>query len=135
MANQSPATVKETRQQSFERILSGELFTGFKAILDNLSADRDARCEAVNGTKTYEELLARLGYRIILTNQIHVQDCYSRVGTAGGIKAVLPYYDTPTQRSFPTLVNFDSTVTTTAKSAGFFNEMLAALKTKLRIQN
>ena len=135
MANQSPTTVRETRQQSFERVLSGAPFTGFKAILDSLSADRDALCEAVNGTKSYEELLARLGYRIILTNQIHVQDCYSRVGPAGGIKAVLPYYDTPTQRSFPTLVNFDSTVTSTAKSAGFFNEMLAALKAKSRIQN
>lgn len=113
--------------------MSCEPFTGFKAILDNLSADRDALCEAVNGTNSYEELLARLGYRVILTNQIHVQDCYSRVGPVGGIKAVLPYYDVPTQRSLPTLVNFDSTVTTTDKSAGFFNEMLAALKTKLRV--
>jgi hypothetical protein len=57
------------------------------------------------------------------------------VGRAGGIKAVLPCYDIPTQSSVPTLVNFDSTVTTTPKSAGFFNQMLAALKVQLRSQN
>jgi hypothetical protein len=55
-----------------------------------------------------------------LTKQIHVQDAFSRIGSAGGIKAVLPYYDIPTQRSLPTLVNFDSTVTATPESAGFF---------------
>jgi hypothetical protein len=91
-------------------------------------------CEAVHGTKSYEELLAKLGYRIALSQQIHVQDCYSRVGPAGGIKAVLPYYDIPTQGSLPTLVNFDSTVTTTPKAAGFFNQMLAMLKTQLSAQ-
>ena len=85
----------------------------------------------MNGANSYEELLARLGYRITLTRQIHVQDAYTRVGSAGGIRTVLPYHDIPTQSSFPTLVNFDSTVTTTPKSAGFFNAMLAALKTQL----
>jgi hypothetical protein len=63
-----------------------------------------------------------------LVPQIHVQDAFSRLGRAGGIKAVLPYYDIPTQRSLPTLVNFDSTVTATSESAAFFNRMLATFK-------
>ena len=124
----------ETRQQKFERVLSREPFKGLKTILDSLSADREALCEGVNGTNSYAELLARLGYRITLTQQIHVQDAFSRVGPAGGIRTVLPYYDIPTQSSLPTLVNLDSTVTTTPKSAEFFNEMRAALKTQLSAQ-
>jgi hypothetical protein len=131
MTDQSAHTSIEPRQQNFEHVLSREPFKGLKAILDSLSRDREALCEGVNGTKSYEELLARLGYRITLTKQIHVQDSYSRLGPAGGIKAVLAYHDIPTQSSLPTLVNFDSTVTTTPQSAGFFNKMLAALKAQL----
>lgn len=121
----------ETMQQNFERVLSLERFKGLKAILDKLSSDREAQCKAVSDTNSYEELVAKLGYGMTLTKQIHVQDAYSRTGRAGGIKTVLPYYDIPTQSSLPTLVNFDSTVTTTPKSAAFFNEMLAALKTQM----
>jgi hypothetical protein len=44
---------------------------------------------------------------------------------------VLPYFDIPTQSALPTLVNFDSTVTATPKSAAFFNGMLAELKRQL----
>ena len=128
---QSSNTGVETRQQDFERVLSGEPFKGLKAILDSLSPDREALREGVTSTNSYADLLARLGYRITLIRQIHVQDSYTRVGSAGGIKAVLPYYDIPTQSSLPTLVNFDTTVTTTPKSASFFNEMLVALKTQL----
>ncbi len=124
----------ERGQQNFERVLSAEQFQGLKAILDKLTADRKALRERVNAASSYEELLAMLGYRITLTNQIHVQDCYSRVGAAGGIKAVLPCYDIPTQSSLPTLVNLDLTVTTTPKSAAFFNQMLAALKMQLNAQ-
>ena len=121
----------ETMQQNFERALSREPFKGLKAIFDSLSRDRQELVEGVHSTNSYEELLARLGYRLTLTQQIHVQDAYTRVGLAGSIKAVLPYYDIPTQSSLPTLVNIDSTVTTTPKSASFFNAMLAALKTQL----
>ncbi|SRR6266545_245132 len=135
MTDQSTHTSLETRRQKFERVLSREPFRGLKAILDSLSADREALFEGVNGTNSYEELLIRLGYRITLTQQIHVQDAYSRLGSAGGIKAVLPYHDIPTQSSLPTLVNIDSTVTTTPKSASFFNAMLAALKIQLSAQN
>jgi hypothetical protein len=48
---------------------------------------------------------------------------------------VFPYHDIPTQSSLPTLVNFDSTVTTTPKSLAFFNGLLAELKAQLRTQN
>ncbi|HEY5915448.1 MAG TPA: hypothetical protein VJA21_33105, partial [Verrucomicrobiae bacterium] len=70
-------------------------------------------------------------HHLVLTRQIHVQDCYGRLGPQGGIKAVLPYYDIPTQSSLPTLVNFDSSVTTTPKAATFFDALLAELKKQL----
>jgi hypothetical protein len=135
MTHPSPTAPAETLSQTFQRILSTEPFTGLKAILDQLSTDTEALFASVQAATSYDELLRRLGYKITLTNQIHVQDCYARVGPAGGIKAVLPYYHIPTQSSLPTLVNFDSTVTATYKSAGFFNELLAALKAQLRGQN
>ena len=131
MTNQSADTHTETRQRNFELVLSREPFKGLKAILDNLPANRETLLEAVEGANSYEELLAKIGYKMILTNQIHVQDGYSRLGPAGGIKAVLPYYDIPTQSSLPTLVNLDSTVTTPPKSASFFNKLLTTLKTQL----
>ena len=132
MANQIQTGIETTK---FDSVLSREPFKGLKVILESISADHEALCAAINGANSYEELLTRLGYRLTLTKQIHVQDCYSRVGVAGGIKAVLPYYDIPTQSSFPTLVNFDVTVTTTPKSVGFFNELLGALKTQLTAQS
>ena len=135
MSNQTANNSPETRQQKFERVLSREPFKGLKAILDSLSADREALCEKVNGANSYEELLTRLGYRVTLILQIHVQDAFTRVGSAGGIRAVLPYYDIPTQSSLPTLVNIDSTVTATPKSASFFNGLLAALKSQMSAQN
>ena len=125
----------DTAEQRFEAILAREPFTGLKAIFDSLSADREALWTGVNSATSYEELLTKLGYRLTVTKQIHVQDCYSRVGAAGGIKAVLPYYDIPTQSSFPTLVNLDATVTATPKSAAFFNETLVALKRQLSNQS
>jgi hypothetical protein len=134
MANSSANAGSEMWRRNFERALAREPFTGLRAILDSLSRDRAALSEAVNGANSYEELLKKLGYRITLTKQIHVQDAFSRLGPAGGIKTVLPYYDIPTQRSLPTVVNFDSTVTTTTESAGFFNEMLAALRTESGVE-
>jgi hypothetical protein len=133
MTNEPVNTASETKQQHFERVLSREPFKGLKAILDVLSPDREALSRGVDGTNSYADLLVRLGYRINLIHQIHVQDAYTRVGAAGGIKAVLPYHDIPTQSSLPTLVHFDSTVTTTPKAAGFFNQTLAALKTQLSV--
>jgi hypothetical protein len=128
MANPSADTAVETKQQRFERLLDGEPFKGLKAILNSVCRDREALWDGVDGTHSYEELLARLGYRVTLTKQIHVADAHSRTGPEGGIRAVLPYFDIPTQSALPTLVNFDSTVTVTPKSAAFFNQMLAELK-------
>ena len=128
----SPAnTDKDARRQKFERVLALEPFTGLKAILDKLSRDRGIQCEAVSGAASYEDLLSRLGHRITLTKQIHVQDAFSRVGPEGGVRDVIPYYDIPTQSSRPTVINLDSTVTTTPESAAFFNKMLAVLKAQL----
>ena len=128
MVDSSANTVVETKQQRFERLLSREPFKGLKAILDSVCRDRAALWDGVNGTHSYEELLARLGYRVTLTKQIHIADAHSRMGPEGGIRVVLPYFDIPTQSALPTLVNYDSTVTVTPKSAAFFNQMLADLK-------
>jgi hypothetical protein len=133
MANPSLKTGNETRQQHFERVLSLEPFTGLKAIVDCLRPDRQALYQAVNEANSYAELLAKLGFQVAVVRQIHVQDAFSRVGPAGGIRAVIPYYDIPTQSSFPTLVNFDHTITSTPESVVFFNNLLAALKAQLSV--
>jgi hypothetical protein len=132
MANQTADPAVDSRQRQFESVLSRERFKGLKAILDSISPNGAGLCQRVSGVNSYEQLLLGLGYRLMLTKQIHVADCYSRVGPAGGIRTVLPYHDIPTQSSLPTLVNFDATVTTTAKAAAFFNELFAELKADLR---
>lgn len=134
IANQS-ATIVETKAQRFERALSHVTFKGLKAILDNVASDRTALCDQVAGAKTFDDLLARLGYSVALVPQIHVQDAYSRLGRQGGIKAVLPYHDIPTHSSMPALVNFDSTITVTPSGVAFFNKLLAALKAELSKQD
>ena len=121
-------------EQRFESILSQAHFAGLKAILESLCPDREALYAGILGTDTYETLLAKLGHKLILTRQIHVQDCYQRVGPEGGIKAVLPYYDIPTQSSLPTLVNFDTSLTTTPKAAAFFEALLGELKKQMYAQ-
>jgi len=123
-----------TPQQRFELILSQARFEGLKAILERVSSDREALYARILSTNTYEQLLVTLGHKLVLTRQIHVQDCYSRLGRNGGIKAVLPYHDIPTQRSLPTLVNFDSSLTTTPKAAAFFDTLLGELKKLLTTQ-
>lgn len=126
--------VPGTRQQWFESLLSQARFEGLKAILEGVAPDREALYAGILHTNTYEQLLASLGHKLILTRQIHVQDCYSRLGRAGGIKAVFPYHDVPTQSSLPTLVDFHSTVTTTPKAAAFFEALLGELKRQLHAQ-
>ena len=130
MPNLAPDAA-EAKLQRFEQILSLEPFKGLKAILNSLSANRETLCDAVTGTTSYEDFLAKLGYRLTLTKQLHVQDCFSRMGPVGGIRAVLPYHDIPTQGSMPTILNFDSTVTTTPKSAVFFNGLFQQFKKQL----
>jgi hypothetical protein len=124
-------TGTEGGQERFERILSQPLFEGLRAILERVSPDQATLYAAVEGASLYEQVLARLGYELTLTKQIHVQDAYSRLAPAGGIRAVLPYYDIPTQSSFPTLLNLDNTVTTTAKGVAFFSGLFGEFKMKL----
>ena len=131
MENPSLNIGNETRQQHVERILSLEPFTGLKAILECLRPYKQALGDAVNEANSYAELLGKLGYQIAVVRQIHVQDAFSRLGPAGGIKAVFPYYHIPTQSSFPTLVNFDYTITATPESVVFFNGLLSTLKAQL----
>jgi hypothetical protein len=57
------------------------------------------------------------------------------LGREGGIKAVLPCYDIPTQSSIPTLVNFDLTVTATPKGAEFFGALFGELKKQLNVRS
>ena len=121
----------ETEQQRFERVLSRDQFKPLKAILDQLSVDGAVMRGAMVTTNSYPELLSKLGYRVVLVKQIHEQDCYSRLGPAGGIRAVLPHHDMATYSTLVTLVNFDSTLTTTAKSVDFFSDRLAEFKTQL----
>jgi len=133
MSDNPIATSSSTRHQRFEPILSEARFEGLKAILERVSTDREMLYAGILNTNSYEELLARLGHKLILTRAIHVQDCYSRLGN-GGIKVVLPYHDIPTQSSLPTLVNFDSSLTTTPKAAAFFDTLLGQLKKLLTAQ-
>ncbi len=128
-ANQPP--VSETEQQRFERILSRDQFKPLKAVFDNLGVAVPVMQGAIITTNSYQMFLGKLGYRVIVVKQIHEQDCYSRLGPAGGIRAVLPVHDMATYSTLVTLVNYDSTVTTTPKSVDFFCDQLAEFKTQL----
>ena len=129
-ATNSPAN-SETEQQRFERILSLDQFKPLKAVFDNLGMTVPVMQGAIITTNSYQMFLGKLGYRVILVPQIHEQDCYSRLGPAGGIRAVLPVHDMATYSTLVTLVNYDSTVTTTPKSVDFFCDQLAEFKTQL----
>jgi len=123
--------VSETEQQRFERILSREQFKSLKAILDHLGMTVPLMQAAIVTTNAYQMFLTKLGYRVILVKQIHEQDCYSRLGPAGGIRAVLPIHDMATYSTLVTLVNFDSTVTTTLKAVDYYDNQLTEFKTQL----
>ena len=136
----NPATIKpapdqlpgdEIEQQHFDRVLSRNEFKPLKAILNELRTDRTVMHGAIVTTNSYPNFLGKVGCRVVLVPQIHEQDCYSRLGPAGGIRAVLPYHDMATYSTLVTLVNFDSTLTTTAKSVDFFSDQLAEFKTQL----
>jgi len=135
-----PATMKqmpdpppgdETEQHLFDRILSQAEFKPLKAVLDELHIDQAVMRGAIVTTNCYTNFLGKLGYRVVLEKQIHEQDCYSRLGPAGGIRAVLPHHDIATYSTLVTLVNFDSTLTTTPKSIDFYDHQLAEFKTQL----
>jgi hypothetical protein len=124
-------SVEETETQRFERILLRAEFKTLKAVLDNLGKDSTAMNAALITTNSYQMFLGKLGYRIVIVKQIHENDCYSRLGPAGGIRAVLPVHDMATYSTLVTLVNFDSTVTTTTKSIDYYDHQLAEFKTQL----
>lgn len=128
-ANQPPAN--ETAEQRFERILLRPQFKPLKAVLDNLGIDDAAMRGALSTTTSYPDFLSKLGYRLVQVEQLHEQDCYSRLGQKGGIRAVLPHHDTTSYNTFVTLVNFDSTLTTTPNAVVFFSARLAELKTQV----
>ena len=121
----------ETEPQRFERILLRDQFKPLKAVFDNLGTAVPVMQAAIVTTNSYLMFLAKLGYRVIVVKQIHEQDCYSRLGPAGGIRAVVPLHDTATYSTLVTLVNFDSTVTTTPKSVDYYDNQLAEFKINL----
>src|SRR5580658_9872732 len=127
----TPSVVKETETQRFERILLLTEFKPLKAVFDHLNADTVVKGAAISTTNSYQMFLGKLGYRVDVVKKIHEQDCYARLGPAGGIKAVLPLHDTATYSTLVTLVNYDSTVTTTSKAVDYYDEQLAAFKTQM----
>ena len=130
-----PATsqhpVKENDQQRFERILSRAEFKPLKDVFGQLGVAVPLMQGAIVTTNSYQMFLGKLGYRVVVVTQIHEQDCYARLGPKGGIRAVLPLHDTATYSTMVTLVNYDSTVTTTPKSVDYYDHQLSEFKTQL----
>jgi hypothetical protein len=126
-----PPMVNETKMQRFERILSLAEFKPLKAVLDHLDGDTPAKDAAISTTNSYQLFLGKLGYRVVVVKQIHEQDCYARLGPAGGIRAVVPLHNIATYSTLMTLVNYDFTVTTTDKSVDYYDNQLAEFKTRL----
>ena len=127
----SPTPDRETDSQRFTRILSRDEYKPLKAVLEQLGSDSAAMNAALITTNCYQMFLGKLGYRVVVVKQIHEQDCYSRLGPAGGIRAVLPLHDTTTYSTLVTLVNYDATVTTTPKSIDYYDGLLAEYKTRI----
>jgi len=128
-AQQPPAS--ETEQQRFERILLRPQFKQLKDVFDNLRIAVPVMQAAIIGTNSYPMFLGKLGYRVVVVKQIHENDCYTRLGPKGGIRAVLPVHDTATYSTMVTLVNYDSTVTTTPNSIDYYDRQLADFKVQL----
>jgi len=128
-ANQPP--VSETEQQRFERILLRSQFKPLKDVFDQLKIAVPVMQAAIITTNCYQNFLGKLGYRLALVKQLHEKDCYTRLGPAGGIRAVLPVHDIATYSTMVTLVNYDSSVTTTPNSVDFYDDQLAGFKTQL----
>lgn len=125
------AIAKETEAQRFDRILARAEFKPLKAVFDHLDADALAKGAAINTTNSYSLFLAKLGIRVVVVKQLHEQDCYTRLGPAGGIRAVLPLHIPATYSTLVTLVNYDSTLTTTVNSLDYYDDQLADFKTQL----
>jgi len=128
-SGQPPAS--ETEQQRFERIMLRPQFKPLKAVLDNLGLAVPVMQSAISTTNCYQDFLGKLGYRVVLVNHIHQNDSYSRLGPKGGIRAVLPVHDIASYTTMVTLVNYDSTLTTTANSVAFYDVQLTEFKAQL----
>ena len=126
-----PPGIAETEPNRFDRILLRTEFKPLKAVFDHLGVESPAMIAALITTNCYQMFLGKLGYRLNVLRQIHEQDCYSRLGPAGGIRAVVPLHDTVTYSTLVTLVNYNSTVTTTPNSVDYYDEQLAAFKVQL----
>ena len=127
----NPPPARENAQQRFERILSRTEFKPLKDVFDQLGTDIPLMQGAIITTNSYQMFLGRLGYRVEVVKQLHEQDCYTRLGPKGGIRAVVPLHDTATYSTMVTLVNYDGTVTTTPKSVDYYDHQLAEFKTQL----
>jgi hypothetical protein len=123
--------ISESPEQRFERILMRAEFKSLKAVLDNLQVPAALMHEGIVATNCYQMFLGKIGYRLVVVKQLHEQDCYSRLGRQGGVRAVLPVHDTATYSTMVVLVNFDSTVTTTANAVDYYDEQLAHFKVQL----
>ena len=130
-ADVSPPPVRETAQQRFERVLGRPDFKPLKEVLDQLGNPVSLMHGAIVTTNSYPMFLAQLGFRLEVVKQLHEQDCYTRLGPKGGIRAVVPLHDPVTYSTLVTLVNFDSTITTTPKSVDYYDRQLAEFKTQL----
>ena len=127
----TPAPDKETEPQRFDRILARAEFKPLKAVFDHLGADTPAKVAALITTNTYQMFLGKLGFRVEVVKQIHEQDCYSRLGPAGGIRAVVPLHDTATYSTLVTLVNYNATITTTPKAVDYYDHQLTEFNIQL----
>ena len=121
----------ESELHRFERILLRPEFKPLKAVFDNLAVPVPLMQAAIITTNSYQLFLGKLGYRVVVVQQIHENDCYGRLGPKGGIRAVLPIHDTATYSTMVTLVNYDSTVTTTVNSIDYYDRQLADFKIRL----
>lgn len=121
----------ETEPQRFSRILSWPQLKPLKDVLDKLGVDVPVLHAAIVATNSYQMFLGKIGYRLDVVKQIHENDCYTRLGPKGGIRAVLPLHDPATYSTMVTLVNFDSSVATTPNSVEFYDRQLAEFKTLL----
>jgi len=126
-----PVTAEETEPQRFARILARTKYKPLKDFLDKLNTAVPAMCEALITTNSYQMFLGKIGYRVEVVKHLHEKDCYERLGPKGGIRAVLPLHNTATYSTMVTLVNYDTSVTTTPNSVDFYDDLLADFKTQL----
>jgi hypothetical protein len=127
----NPPLIVETDPQRFERVLARAEFNPLKAVINHLGVDSALMNAALITTNSYQMFLGKLGYRVVIVKQIHENDCYSRLGPQGGIRAVVPLHDAATYSTMVTLVNYDSSVSTTANAIDYYDHQLAEFKIQL----